>query len=96
MAARLKEFYANEITPAMMKKFGYNTVMQVPRIEKVVINMGLGEATQNSKVLDSAEDRLRSPSAVFPGLPGFPFPSSSISAPSFQKCVIFSAFCSTP
>ncbi len=54
MAARLKEFYANEITPAMMKKFGYNTVMQVPRIEKVVINMGLGEATQNSKVLDSA------------------------------------------
>lgn len=54
MAARLKERYISEITPALMKKFNYKTVMQVPRVDKVVINMGLGEAVQNTKVLDSA------------------------------------------
>ncbi len=54
MAARLNELYINEITPAMMKKFDYKSVMQVPRVDKVVINMGLGEAVQNSKILDSA------------------------------------------
>ncbi|OEF96429.1 50S ribosomal protein L5 [Vulcanibacillus modesticaldus] len=54
MTARLKEKYLNEITPALMKKFNYKSVMEVPRIEKVVINMGLGEAVQNPKILDSA------------------------------------------
>lgn len=54
MAARLKERYLNEITPALMQKFNYTTVMQVPKVEKVVINMGMGEAVSNSKVLDTA------------------------------------------
>ena len=50
MAARMKERYLNEITPALMQKFNYTTVMQVPKIEKVVINMGVGDAVQNSKI----------------------------------------------
>jgi len=56
--ARLKEKYKNEVVPAMMKKFGYNNVMQVPKLEKVVINMGLGEAIQNSKAIDAAVNDL--------------------------------------
>lgn len=52
--SRLKEIYSNEIVDAMTKKFGYKNVMQVPKIEKVVINMGVGEAKENSKILDSA------------------------------------------
>ncbi|QAY67868.1 50S ribosomal protein L5 [Paenibacillus protaetiae] len=59
MAARLKDRYLNEITPALMQKFNYTTVMQVPKIEKVVINMGVGEAVANSKVLDVAVEDLR-------------------------------------
>lgn len=59
MAARLKERYLNEITPALMQKFNYTSVMQVPKVEKVVINMGMGEAVQNSKVLDSAVAELQ-------------------------------------
>ncbi|PZM64922.1 50S ribosomal protein L5 [Paenibacillus thiaminolyticus] len=59
MAARLKERYLNEVTPALMQKFNYTTVMQVPKVEKVVINMGMGEAVQNSKVLDSAVAELQ-------------------------------------
>lgn len=51
---RLQELYQTQVAPELMKKFSYTTVMQVPRIEKVVINMGLGEATQNPKVIDSA------------------------------------------
>ncbi|MFD0615870.1 MULTISPECIES: 50S ribosomal protein L5 [Paenibacillus] len=54
MAARMKERFLNEITPALMQKFNYSTVMQVPKIEKVVINMGVGDAVANSKVLDAA------------------------------------------
>ncbi len=54
MAARLKERYLQEVGPALMKKFAYKSVMQLPKIEKVVINMGVGEAVQNSKVLDHA------------------------------------------
>lgn len=54
MAARLNERYKTEIIPALMKKFNYKSVMQVPRVEKVIINMGLGEAVHNSKILDSA------------------------------------------
>ncbi|MCZ8523760.1 MULTISPECIES: 50S ribosomal protein L5 [Paenibacillus] len=59
MAARMKERFLNEITPALMQKFSYTTVMQVPKIEKVVINMGVGEAVSNSKVLDTAVSDLQ-------------------------------------
>jgi large subunit ribosomal protein L5 len=59
MAARMKERFNSEIVPALMQKFNYKSVMQVPKVEKVVINMGVGEAVQNSKVLDSAVDDLQ-------------------------------------
>ena len=52
--ARLKETYLNEIVDAMMKKFEYKNVMQVPKLDKIVINMGVGEAVGNPKVLDAA------------------------------------------
>lgn len=51
--ARLKETYVKEIAPAMMKKFGYKNVMQIPKLEKVVINVGCGEARDNSKIIDA-------------------------------------------
>jgi large subunit ribosomal protein L5 len=56
--SRLKEKYIKDIMPQMMKKFGYKNVMQVPKIDKIVINMGLGEAIQNVKVLEAAEKEL--------------------------------------
>jgi large subunit ribosomal protein L5 len=56
--ARLKQAYLQEQVPALMKEFQYKTVMEVPRIEKVVLNMGLGEAIQNPKLLESAVDEL--------------------------------------
>ncbi|MFC6335041.1 50S ribosomal protein L5 [Paenibacillus septentrionalis] len=59
MTARLKSRFLNEITPALMQKFNYTTVMQVPKVEKVVINIGMGEAVSNSKVLDVALDELQ-------------------------------------
>ena len=52
--SRLKEIYYNEIVDAMTKKFGYKNVMQVPKLDKIVINMGVGEAKDNAKVLDAA------------------------------------------
>ena len=52
--ARLKEMYQNEMVDALMKKFGYKNVMQVPKLDKIVINMGVGEAKENAKILDSA------------------------------------------
>ena len=52
--SRLRETYKNEIVDAMTKKFGYANVMQVPKLDKIVINMGLGEAKDNAKVLDAA------------------------------------------
>jgi large subunit ribosomal protein L5 len=52
--ARLKEQYKNEVVPALIKQFGYTSVMQVPRIEKIVINMGVGEAVADKKILDNA------------------------------------------
>ncbi len=55
---RLKDTYNSEVIPAMMKKFGYKNVMQVPRLEKIVINMGLGDAKENAKALESAVDDL--------------------------------------
>jgi len=51
--ARLKEVYVNEVAPQMMKKFGYKSVMQIPKLDKVVINVACGDAIQNSKVLDA-------------------------------------------
>ena len=52
--ARLKEMYQNEIVDALTKKFGYKNIMEVPKLDKVVINMGVGEAKDNAKLLDSA------------------------------------------
>ena len=52
--ARLKEMYQNEIVEAMIKKFGYKNIMEVPKLDKVVINMGVGEAKDNAKLLESA------------------------------------------
>jgi large subunit ribosomal protein L5 len=54
MPPRLKERYREEVVPALLKEFGYRNVMQVPRLEKIVVNIGLGEAIQNPKALDSA------------------------------------------
>jgi len=54
MAPRLKEKYQNEVVPALMQEFSYSTIMQAPRLEKVVLNIGLGEAIQNAKALDAA------------------------------------------
>ncbi|MHB8171519.1 MAG: 50S ribosomal protein L5 [Thermincolia bacterium] len=51
---RLKEKYNNEITSALMQKFGYKNVMELPKLEKVIINMGVGEAVQNAKAIDAA------------------------------------------
>ncbi|MFM1654473.1 50S ribosomal protein L5 [Brevibacillus sp. B_LB10_24] len=59
MAARLKEKYLNEIVPALMSKFNYSSVMQAPKVEKVIINMGVGEAVGNAKALDSAVEDLQ-------------------------------------
>ena len=52
--SRLKEKYQNEIVDALMKKFGYKNIMEVPKLDKVVINMGVGEAKENAKILESA------------------------------------------
>lgn len=56
--ARLKDIYINEIVPKMMKDFNYKSVMEVPKVEKVVLNMGLGEAIQNVKILDAAAEEI--------------------------------------
>ena len=58
--ARLKEKYRKEIAPALAKEFGIENVMAIPKIEKVVVNMGMGEAIANSKILDTAVEELRS------------------------------------
>jgi len=54
----MKEFYQDEVVPALMKRFDYRNVMQVPKLEKIGINMGLGEAIQNIKILDSAVEEI--------------------------------------
>lgn len=56
--ARLRKYYEEAVIPAMMKEFGYKSIMEVPKIEKIAVNMGLGEAIQNVKVLDSAVEEL--------------------------------------
>jgi large subunit ribosomal protein L5 len=58
MSARLKEKYQKDVIPALTKEFGYKNVMAVPKIEKVVVNMGLGEATANAKLVDTGADEL--------------------------------------
>ncbi len=56
--SRLKERYEKEVAPALKKEFGYSNVMAIPKIEKVVVNMGLGEATQNAKIVDTGADEV--------------------------------------
>ncbi|MFA9379860.1 MAG: 50S ribosomal protein L5 [Acetanaerobacterium sp.] len=51
--ARLSDYYKNEVAPALIKKFGYKSVMQIPKLEKVVINVGCGEARENAKMMDA-------------------------------------------
>jgi len=60
MASRLKERYEKEVRPALMKEFGYTNPMQAPRLEKVVVNMGLGEAINNGKIIDASVAQLAS------------------------------------
>ena len=55
---RLKEKYQKDVVPALTKEFGYKNVMAVPKIQKVVVNMGLGEATSNAKIIDTGSDEL--------------------------------------
>ncbi len=59
MAARLKEAYKSEIAPALMKKFEYKSVMQIPKLDKIVLNVGCGEARDNSKVIDAITEDLK-------------------------------------
>ena len=56
--ARLKEFYRNEVAPALMEEFKYKSVMQIPKIDKIVVNVGAGEAKENAKVIDNIIDDL--------------------------------------
>jgi large subunit ribosomal protein L5 len=56
--SRLKDRYSNDVAPALKKEFGYKNVMAIPKIEKVVVNMGLGEATQNAKIVDTGADEV--------------------------------------
>jgi large subunit ribosomal protein L5 len=56
--SRLRERYKDEVMPALRKEFGYGNVMAIPRVTKVVVNMGLGEATQNSKLIDTGAEEL--------------------------------------
>ncbi|HNQ14648.1 MAG TPA: 50S ribosomal protein L5, partial [Pyrinomonadaceae bacterium] len=58
--ARLKDKYKNEIAPALAKEFGIENPMGIPKVEKIVVNMGVGEAIANSKVLDTAVEELKS------------------------------------
>ena len=56
--SRLKERYEKEVIPALKKEFGYSNVMAIPKLEKIVVNMGLGEATQNAKIVDTGVDEV--------------------------------------
>jgi large subunit ribosomal protein L5 len=58
MKARLREHYQKTVIPALMKEFGYKNVMEVPKLEKITVNIGLGEATQNPKLMDGAVQEL--------------------------------------
>jgi large subunit ribosomal protein L5 len=56
--SRLKERYDKEVAPALKKEFGYTNVMAIPKLQKIVVNMGLGEATQNAKIVDTGADEV--------------------------------------
>ena len=56
--ARMKDYYNSTVAPAMMKKFGYKSVMQIPKLDKIVINVGAGEARENAKVIDAIMNDL--------------------------------------
>ncbi len=56
--SRVRQYYLDEVMPALQRQFGYGNVMQVPRLEKIVLNMGLGEAIQNAKLLDAGVEQL--------------------------------------
>ena len=56
--SRLRERYQNDVVPALKKEFGYTNVMAIPKIQKIVVNMGLGEATQNAKIVDTGVDEV--------------------------------------
>lgn len=56
--AGMKQFYSDECVPQLMKEFGYGNIMEVPRLEKITLNMGLGEAVQNPKIIESASQEL--------------------------------------
>jgi large subunit ribosomal protein L5 len=56
--SRLKDRYEQDVAPALKKEFGYSNVMAIPKIEKIVVNMGLGEATQNAKIVDTGADEV--------------------------------------
>jgi large subunit ribosomal protein L5 len=58
MSSRLRDKYQKEVIPALKKEFGYTNIMAVPKLQKVVVNMGLGEATSNAKIIDTGADEL--------------------------------------
>ena len=60
--ARMKDFYKSNVAPALMTKFGYKSVMQIPKLDKIVINVGCGEARENSKAIDAIISDHRSAS----------------------------------
>lgn len=66
--SRLKDKYLNEVVPSLKERFGYKTVMQVPKLEKVVLNMGVGEAVQNAKALEAAMEDLATISGQKPAI----------------------------
>jgi large subunit ribosomal protein L5 len=67
-ATRLKARYLDEVRPGLIRRFGYTSVMQAPRIEKIVLNMGTGEAKQDSKALKAAQDQLATIAGQFPSV----------------------------
>ena len=69
MENRLEERYSKEIAPALVSKFNYKSTMQAPKIEKIVLNMGVGDATQNAKLLDEAVEELTLISGQHPLIP---------------------------
>ena len=66
--ARLKSKYQNDVVPAMMKEFGYRNSMQVPRLEKITVNVGVGEATQNAKAIDATVAEITAMCGQKPGV----------------------------
>ena len=77
MAARLKTRYLEEIRPALVERFGYSSVMQAPKIEKITVNMGCGDAKQDSKLLDAATEQLATITGQRPSVRRAPVRASS-------------------